>query len=142
MCFKNEFQMKLKAVSSNESFARSVVSAFCVGLNPTIEEINDIKTAVSEAVTNSIVHGYAGTEGDILISVGLNGKEVTIEITDFGVGISDIQKAMEPFYTSKPEQERSGLGFTVMETFMDELDVKPNEKGGVTVVMKKKIGGD
>jgi len=137
----NEMTLKLCALSANESFARSAVAAFCVQLNPTLEQINDIKTAVSEAVTNSVVHAYdGGTDGYVIIDCKIIGDSVHIAVSDAGVGIKDIARAREPFFTTKPEEERSGMGFTVMESFMDSLDVKDNEGGGLKVIMVKKIG--
>lgn len=141
MKFNNQMTLVVDAKTKNDSFVRSTVAAFCVEANPTLSEINDVKTAVSEAVTNSIVHGYEGRDdGKITIAVGISGREVFISVIDQGKGIEDIQKARKPFYTSKPEQERSGMGFTVMESFMDNLVVKPNEGGGLVVHMKKKFG--
>lgn len=140
MRFDNEMILTVLAKSQNESFARSTVAAFAVSLNPTLEQINDIKTAVSEAVTNAVVHGYEGAEGMITVKAGIAGNVLHISVTDFGVGIEDIAKAMQPFYTTKPEQERSGMGFTVMESFMDSLRVEKNPDGkGITVFMEKTI---
>jgi len=137
---KNEMTLIIKALSINESFARTCVAAFCVGLNPSLDEINDIKTSVSEAVTNCVVHAYPDKVGDIKIKVSINNDLITIFITDFGIGISDVNKAREPFYTTKPEQERSGMGFTVMESFMDDVEVFNNgNSNGLTVKMCKKI---
>lgn len=140
MKFDNQMTLVVDAKTKNESFIRSTIAAFCVEANPTLSEINDVKTAVSEAITNSIVHGYDGTDGKITIAVGLCNREVFITIIDQGKGIEDIQKARKPFFTTKPEQERSGMGFTVMESFMDNLIVKPNDGGGLIVHMKKKFG--
>ena len=134
-CFKLEIDAKLK----NEGFIRSMVSAFCVQVNPTISEINDIKTAVSEAVTNSIVHGYKDNSGTITIIVGLKKKVVDITIIDNGVGIVDIERARQPFFTTRAKDERSGMGFTLMESFMDNLEVMNNPSGGVIVRMTKQI---
>lgn len=133
--------MKLEFLSksTNESFARVVVAAFASQLDPTLEEISDIKTAVSEAVTNSIIHGYEYKEGSIILEAMINNNTIEIIIRDYGKGISDISKAMEPFYTSKPDLERSGMGFTVMQTFMDELIVESEENEGTVLKMKKKI---
>ncbi|MEG1582032.1 MAG: anti-sigma F factor [Clostridia bacterium] len=139
MKFDNEFTMELDAKSINEGFARSMIAAFCVQLNPSISEINDIKTAVSEAVTNCIVHGYAGKDGKIMINVGILKNTICITISDNGSGIEDIDKARQPFYTTKPKEERSGMGFTVMESFMDALEVKNKQGGGLIVFMKKNI---
>ncbi|HEY8423604.1 MAG TPA: anti-sigma F factor [Clostridia bacterium] len=137
----NEMTLIIPALSKNEAFARSAVAAFAVELNPSIEEINDIKTAVCEAVTNSIVHGYDKKEGYITIKAKIIGRVLHIEISDNGVGIQDIEKARQPYFTTKPDEERTGMGFTVMETFMDTLDVLPNENGGVKVIMTKTIKG-
>ena len=139
MKYLNKFSMEIDAKLENEGFIRSMVAAFCVPLNPSLSEINDIKTAVSEAVTNSIVHGYQNNGGKIYVSVGLAEGVVEISIVDNGVGIADIQKAKQPFFTTKSREERSGMGFTLMESFMDELDVTNNEEGGVCVFMKKFI---
>ena len=135
----NEMTLLIKAISANESFARSCVAAFCASLNPSLDEINDIKTAVSEAVTNSVVHAYPSTKGEIKIKVKIIGNEIKITITDFGIGIADISQAKQPFFTSKPEQERSGMGFTVMESFMDSMEVQNNTTRGVTVHLTKSI---
>lgn len=139
---ENYLQCRVKAISENEGFLRSAVGAFCVGLNPSLEEVNDLKTAVSEAVTNCIVHGYNGTgEGDIVLSVRIEGEEVTVVVEDFGVGIPDIEQAIQPFYTTKGEDERSGMGFTVMQAFMDDVKVTANTPAGVRVELKKRING-
>ncbi len=123
----------------NEAFARMAVSAFIMPLDPTVSEITDIKTAVSEAVTNSIIHGYDGLSGDIVLFCSYEGREIYIEISDRGRGIADIKTAMTPLYTSRPELERSGLGFTVMETFMDSLKVESLPGEGTKVIMSKKL---
>lgn len=136
----NYMNLKIKAISANESFARSVAAAFCVNLNPTIDQINDIKTAVSEAVTNSIVHGYEGKgNGFVEIEAYLEGSTIHIVVKDEGVGIDDIEKARQPFFTTKPESERTGMGFTVMESFMDTLTVEKNERAGLKVTMSKNL---
>lgn len=137
--FDNKFQLKFDAKLINEGFARSMVATFCVQLNPSVSEINDIKTAVSEAVTNSIVHGYAGKGGEIEIFVGIRNSVAYIKISDKGCGIDDIEKARQPFFTTKAKQERSGMGFTLMESFMDTLKVYNNQDCGVTVEMSKEI---
>lgn len=138
---ENYFNMELLAVSRNESFARSAVAAFAVELSPTIEQLNDIKTAVSEAVTNCIVHAYDKSKpGVIYIKAAISGRAVQIEIADNGTGIEDVDAAMQPFFTTKPEQERSGMGFTIMKTFMDELEVF-SDRTGTRVLMKKYLGG-
>ena len=137
---KNEMKLIIDAVSQNEAFARSSVAAFCAPLNPTVDEINDIKTAVSEAVTNCIVHAYEGQKGKIEIVTSYEDDTVHIAVSDNGVGIEDIDKAMQPFFTTKGEKEnRSGLGFTVMQTFMDTLKVNKNADKGITVCMSKAI---
>ena len=136
----NYLNIKLKAISINEKVARNIVASFLLELNPSIEELSDVKTAVSEAVTNSIVHGYKGKAGEITLTAKLKENNLYIKIEDFGIGIDDIGQAMQPFFTTGPEGERSGMGFTVMETFMDELRVynQPNSKG-VVVEMAKEI---
>lgn len=137
---KNYMEIKFDALSVNESFARTVVASFVLQLNPTIEELNEIKTAVSEAVTNCIVHAYPKEKGDVTIICQVQGDEIIVVVKDDGIGIADLKKAREPFYTTKPEQERSGMGFAVMESFMDSVIVNNNENGrGVSVIMTKKI---
>lgn len=136
----NKISIEFQSLSQNESFARIAVSAFIAELDPTIDELADVKTAVSEAVTNSIIHGYENKkDGTIRIEAGICGNTVSIKIIDYGKGIADIEKAMEPLYTSRPELERSGMGFTVMETFMDSLEVESLKGKGTTVVMTKKF---
>lgn len=135
----NYMKIEFLSKSSNESFARVVVAAFASQLDPTLEELSDIKTAVSEAVTNSIIHGYEYGEGIIEVRATLTLDNIEIIVKDSGKGIGDIRKAMEPFYTSKPDMERSGMGFTVMETFMDELRVESITGKGTEIIMKKKI---
>ena len=140
---KNEMTLTFSAVSDNEAFARNAVAAFCVGLDPTIDQLNDINTAVSEAVTNSIVHAYPNGAGDKFVTVRTTIEDNTVHIvvSDEGVGIDDVDKAMQPFYTTKPEQERSGMGFTVMESFMDELSVERNTPTGTVIKMSKSLRG-
>ena len=139
MKYSNFMEVTFKALSVNEGFARVCVAAFCVQLNPSVDEVTDIKTAVSEAVTNCVVHAYPKeSKGDITLRCELKGDMITITVQDKGVGIKDIEKAREPFYTSKPSEERSGMGFTVMESFMDNVDVTSNSFG-TTVRMSKKI---
>jgi len=137
---QNFLELKISSKLENESFLRSTAAAFSVGLNPSLEEINDIKTLISEAVTNCIVHAYEGKEGIIVLRIEIFTGCLHIEVEDFGKGILDIEKAMQPFYTTKPEQERSGMGFTVMGAFCDELKVENKESGGLKVSMKKVIG--
>lgn len=136
----NEMTLKFKALSENEAFARSCVAAFCVQLNPTLDEITDIKTAVSEAVTNCVVHAYPKEEGEITLNVKLTRDSAIISVSDEGVGISNFEKARQPFFTTKPSEERSGMGFTVMESFMDKVYLLKNKTKGVTVLMEKKFG--
>ena len=128
--------------SENERFARITVSAFVARLDPTLEEISDIKTAVSEAVTNAIIHGYENKAGKIKLWCSIKGNTVTIKIHDDGVGIVDIEKAKEALYTTKPEWERSGMGFTFMETFMDYLMIESELGKGTTITMSKQIQTD
>lgn len=136
----NNVEIIFDAISENEGFARMVAAAFVTKLDPTLEELSDVKTAVSEAVTNCIVHGYEGREGKVYMTLGLKDNELTIEIKDEGVGIENIHRAMEPLFTTKPELERSGMGFSFMEAFMDELKVYSRKQKGTTVIMKKMIG--
>lgn len=155
--YQNEMQMEFDAVSVNESFARVAVAAFITPLNPTVEEMADIKTAVSEAVTNAIIHGYEnlcgyGKYGDkypaylvihpgkVRLSCHLEEDVLHIEVEDHGKGIEDVDKAMEPLYTTKPECDRSGMGFAFMEAFMDDLEVISTPGQGTLVKMQKKVG--
>ena len=131
-------EIRFKAIVENEAFARNVVASFILPLNPSVSELEDIKTAVNEAVTNVIVHAYPKKNGYVTMKITTDDNKVQIKISDNGVGIEDIERALVPFYTSKPNEERSGMGFTVMESFMDELQVKSN-KEGVTVLMSKEI---
>lgn len=135
--FLNEMTLTFKAISVNESFARASVASFCIQADPSLDEITDIKTAVSEAVTNCVVHAYPKMAGEIKINVKLYAEGVEIEVSDSGIGIKDIAKAIEPFYTTKASEERSGMGFTVMESFMDKMDVFSNEVGGLSVKLTK-----
>ena len=137
----NEMKCTFPSLSVNEAYARTAVTAFAAQLDLTIEEIADIRTAVSEAVTNAIVHGYRGTVGTIELCVKLlEGNEVYIRIKDCGCGIPDVAQAMEPLYTTAAAEERAGLGFAVMESFMDKLSVKIKVGRGTTVVMRKRLG--
>ena len=133
--------MKLEFISksNNEAFARIAVAAFAAQLDPTVEELADIKTAVSEAVTNSIIHGYEDKQGLIKIICRLKENEIIIEISDSGKGIEDIDAAKEPLYTTKPNLERSGMGFTIMESFMDSMEIESILGLGTKVTMLKKI---
>ncbi len=141
MAFDNYFKLEFDAKNVNEAFARGVVALFCTELEPTLSEVNDIKTAVSEAVTNSIVHGYLGKGGKIVLEVGITGKTLDVKVSDTGVGIADIDMALQPFFTTKSEDEHSGMGFTLMDSFMSFLEVKPNTPSGVVVHMTKVIKG-
>ncbi len=132
--------LEFESRSQNESFARTVVAAFAASLDPTIEELADIKTAVSEAVTNCIIHGYENRMGIITMRCSISGNELSVEVEDKGVGIENIAKAMEPLYTTRPELERSGMGFSFMEAFMDDLEVESKPGEGTLVKMKKRIG--
>ncbi len=137
---KNTMKLEFPALSENEPFARSTVAAFCVRLNPTLDELSDIKTAVSEAVTNCIVHAYAGIEkGTVTIECEAEGDTLHIKISDNGRGIEDLARAVEPFYTTLEEEERSGMGFTIMQTFMTSFQVQSEVGGGTTVLMTKRF---
>ncbi len=135
----NEMEVHFLSVPENEAFARVVIAAFAMQLSPTMSEIADVKTAVSEAVTNAIVHGYEGTRGMVTMRARIDGATLAMEISDRGKGIPNVQQAMEPFYTTHPEQERSGMGFAVMQTFMDEVDVRSTPGIGTCVQMRKRI---
>ncbi|MGB4682570.1 MAG: anti-sigma F factor [Firmicutes bacterium] len=132
-------KLEIESLSENESFARVVVAAFAARLDPTLEEISDIKTAVSEAVTNAIIHAYEDRVGLISVRAYIDGNVLTVEVEDWGVGIEDVEKARQPLYTSKPELERSGMGFTIMENFMDKLTVRSAPGQGTLVTMVKEI---
>jgi stage II sporulation protein AB (anti-sigma F factor) len=133
----NMMKIEFLSKSENESFARVAVAAFVSQLDPTIEEITDVKTAVSEAVTNAIIHGYQNKSGVVEIEAYINDSELTVIISDKGIGIDDIDLARQPLYTSRPDLERSGMGFTVMETFMDKLLVESEKCKGTKITMKK-----
>lgn len=133
----NEVKLEFMSKSSNEAFARVVAAAFVSQLDPTIEELADVRTAVSEAVTNAIIHGYESRPGTIRMICRQYEKSVEIEISDEGKGIEDIEQAMQPLYTSKPDMERSGMGFTVMESFMDMVKVRSKPGEGTTVTLYK-----
>lgn len=137
---RNYFYLKVPSKSSNEAFARAAVAAFCAQLDPTVDQLSDIKTAVSEAVTNCIVHAYRETIGDIFITCEIIKDDVIrIKIRDKGCGIPDVKKAMEPLFTTGDEEERAGLGFAVMESFMDKIRVRSKIDKGTTVTLEKKI---
>ncbi len=139
MNFKNEMKIEFLSKSQNEAFARVVVAAFVAQLDPTIEEITDIKTAVSEAVTNAIIHGYEDNIGMVEIRCVLIDNKIEIDVLDKGRGIMDIGLAREPLYTSKPELERSGMGFTIMESFMDNVEIISEIDNGTTIKMFKEL---
>ena len=139
MKYENQMELKFLAKSENEAFARSVIACFALKLKPNVAQISDIKTAVSEAVTNAIVHGYPKEVGDIVMKAEIDDYNLHIKVIDYGVGIDDVNMAVEPFYTTKPEEERSGMGFTIMESFMDEVKIESVVDMGTKVSMKKTI---
>ncbi|WP_433620061.1 anti-sigma F factor [Paenibacillus cellulositrophicus] len=137
---RNFMTLQFAAKSENESFARVTVAAFISQLDPTMDELSDLKTVVSEAVTNSIIHGYdSDPEGIVTITAEIVGDTVTLTVEDRGRGIEDLELAKQPLYTSKPELERSGMGFTIMENFMDEFEVSSEPGSGTSIKMKKRI---
>jgi anti-sigma F factor len=136
----NKMKVIFQSRSSNESFARVAVAAFAAQLDPTVEEVADIKTAVSEAVTNAIIHGYENKQGMVEIECSIYDKKIEIRVADSGRGIDNVELARQPLYTSRPELERSGMGFTVMETFMDEVIVESSPNQGTVVIMMKNLG--
>ena len=140
MQYENEARVFFTAKSENEGFARLFAAGFLTQLDPTISEMTDVKTAVSEAVTNAIIHGYEEKGGLVELFCGYIGRKIYIEIADTGKGIENIERAREPLYTSKPEMERSGMGFSFMEAFMDQVDVQSEPGKGTLVSMKKFIG--
>lgn len=135
----NEVTLRFPALSQNESFARMAAAAFITGLDPTLEELSDLKTAISEAVTNAIIHGYRKGPGEIRMFLATNGMTVYVEVEDYGEGIPDVEKAREPLYTTRPQEERSGMGFSFMEAFMDTLEVISTVGTGTLVRMSKTI---
>lgn len=136
----NEMELIFDSISANEGFARVAVAAFMTQLNPTLEEVSDVKTAISEAVTNSVIHGYEGEVHKIHIKCHIKEKVFYVEVADQGKGIADIEQAMEPLFTTKPELERSGMGFAFMEAFMDQVEVESELGKGTLVKMQKTIG--
>ena len=136
----NEMELIFDSRSANESFARVTVASFMTSLNPTLEEVSDVKTAVSEAVTNAIIHGYENEVHNISIHCKTEGQTLYVEISDQGKGIEDVKQAMEPLFTTRPELDRSGMGFSFMEAFMDLLEVESEVGKGTTVKMAKTIG--
>ena len=137
---RNQMVLEVESRSCNEGLARIAVAAFSTQLNPTLEEVADIKTAVSEAITNCIVHAYDKETDIIRIRCSSQGRELTVMVEDTGKGIKDVKKAMEPLFTTLPEQDRSGMGFAFMEAFMDQVCVESEPGRGTTVTMKKNIG--
>lgn len=137
----DRIRLEMDSLSKNEEFARVVIAVFMSRMNPTLEEMDDVKTAISEAVTNAIIHGYGNQVGTVYIEAEICGEELTVSISDQGVGIQNLKKAMEPMYTSDESGERSGMGFSFMEAFMDSLEVESQPGKGTTVRMKKRIGG-
>ena len=135
----NKMEVSFLSVPENESFARVTIAAFAVQLSPTMAQLADVKTAVSEAVTNAIVHGYEGTRGMVIMRAVIENYTLYIEIADQGRGIANVAQAMEPFFTTHPEQERSGMGFAVMQTFMDDVSVVSTPGAGTTVRMRKRM---
>lgn len=136
----NEMKLEFDSRPCNESFARVAVAAFMTQLNPTLEEVADVKTALSEAVTNAIVHGYQNEVKKIYVECEIHEQNLTVKVTDYGIGIENVELAMQPLYTTKPDEERSGMGFAFMEAFMDELSVDSTPGKGTTVFMQKRIG--
>ena len=136
---KNKMVVKFDSLSENECFARNVIPSFLMPLNPSIGVLSDIKTAVSEAVTNSIVHGYPEKKGEVTMSAEIDEDKIHIVVSDKGVGIENLEEALQPFFTGKPEDERSGMGFTIIKTFMDEVKVVSEPLKGTIVDMKKLI---
>ena len=139
---QNHMQVLFDAKSENEGLARMVVTAFMAEMNPTLEQIADVKTAVSEAVTNAIIHGYNNEEESVSLCCDRDGQQLVITVEDHGAGIENIEQAMQPFYTTKPQLERSGMGFAFMEAFMDKLEVRSKAGEGTKVVMWKYIERD
>lgn len=137
----NQAQISFDSRSVNESFGRAAVAAFLTQLDPTVADLTDMKTAVSEAVTNAVIHGYQNRGGKVRIGCSISGNELTVTVQDQGTGIADLKKAMEPMYTTDQSGERSGMGFSFMEAFMDHLEVESCPGKGTTVRMKKRIGG-
>ena len=139
MVQENHMQVHFDAKSVNEGLARMVVTAFMTNMNPTLEQIADVKTAVSEAVTNAIIHGYEDVTKQVELTCDQNGQQLVVTVEDHGVGIEDLEQALQPFFTTKPELERSGMGFSFMEAFMDRIEVRSKKGEGTRVVMWKYI---
>jgi stage II sporulation protein AB (anti-sigma F factor) len=139
---QNTMLLRFDALSQNEAFARVTVGAFFSQLNPTLEELADVKTAVSEAVTNAVIHGYCQKGGTVEIECTLTGQAMTVSVADCGIGMKDVERAMQPFFSTGPEEERSGMGFMVMQAFMDDLLVESTPGAGTKVTMKKAVQGE
>lgn len=139
---REHMRLEMESLSRNEEFARVVTAVFMSRLDPTLEEVDDVKTAVSEAVTNAVIHGYRGGRGTIYLDLtaDLEERVLTVAVEDLGVGIADVKQAMEPMFTTDPEGERSGMGFSFMEAFMDQVEVESQPNHGTLVTMKKSIG--
>ena len=139
---REHMRLEMESLSRNEEFARVVTAVFMSRLDPTLEEVDDVKTAVSEAVTNAVIHGYRGDRGTIYLDLTADMEErvLTVAVEDRGVGIADVKQAMEPMFTTDPEGERSGMGFSFMEAFMDQVEVESQPNHGTLVTMKKSIG--
>lgn len=135
----NQMELIFPSLAENEAFARMVISAFLVGINPTLSVVSEIRTAVSEAVTNAVVHAYAGTVGKMILRARLTQGRIEIEIEDFGRGIEDVAQAMQPFFTTEPDEERTGMGFTLMQSFMDEVSVESSPGHGTVVRMARQL---
>lgn len=142
MEINNKIKLIFLSLSCNESFARNVIACFVLGLNPSVSEVNDIKTAISEAVTNCIVHAYPNAIGEIVLEAEIVDNSIHINIFDDGVGIEDVDSAIEPFFTTKPDEERSGMGFSIMKSFMDEVRIESKKGAGTKIYMKKNIKSD
>ncbi len=135
----NQMELTFSAAAENEAFARMVISAFLVQANPTLSIVSEVRTAVSEAVTNAIVHAYSEKGGRVVLRATLNEDGIVVEVEDFGRGIADIERAMQPFYTSQPDEERTGMGFALMQSFMDDVKVTSAPGSGTLVTMKKRV---
>lgn len=135
----NQMELTFLAIAENEAFARMVISAFLVQVNPTLNVISEVRTAVSEAVTNAVVHAYDEGDGKVVLRAQVDEARVSIEVEDFGRGIENIAQAMQPFYTSQPDKERTGMGFALMQSFMDSVQVSSHPGSGTRVVMSKRL---
>lgn len=139
---QNEMKLEFDSLSCNEGFARVTVAAFMTQLNPTLGQVADVKTAVSEAVTNAIIHGYEGMTGKITVTCRIEDQELLVEVEDKGKGIEDVARAREPLYTTRAESDRAGMGFAFMEAFMDSLEVESAPGKGTRVIMRRKIAAE